>query len=112
VVINAQDGTVIMGANIRISPCAVATGSLSVSVQNNPQISQPNMFGRGVTVAAINTKVKIKSHKAHLVMLDKSASLEGVVRTLNTVGATPAQLMSILEAMKADGALHARIKVI
>ena len=112
VVINAQDGTVIMGANIRISPCAVATGSLSVSVQNNPQVSQPNMFGRGVTVAVTNTKVKIKSHKAHLVLLDKSASLEGVVRTLNTVGATPAQLVSILEAMKADGALHARLKVI
>lgn len=112
VVINAQDGTVIMGTDIRISPCAVATGSLSVSVQNNPLVSQPNMFGQGVTVATSNSKVKIASHKAHIVLLDKTASLEGVVRTLNTVGATPAQLISILEAMKADGALHARIKVI
>ena len=110
--INAQDGTVIMGANIRISPCAVATGSLSVSVRNNPQVSQPNMFGQGVTVATSNSKVKIASHKAHIVLLDKTSSLEGVVRTLNTVGATPAQLISILEAMKAEGALHARIKVI
>ncbi|OCX72164.1 hypothetical protein A6M23_10230 [Acidithiobacillus thiooxidans] len=112
VVINAQDGTVVMGADIQVSPCAVATGSLSVSVRNIPQVSQPNMFGRGVTVAVTNTKVKIKSHKAHLVMLDKTASLEDVVRTLNIVGATPAQLASILEAMKADGALHARLKVI
>ena len=112
VVINAQDGTVIMGGNIRVSPCAVAVGSLSISVQNNPQVSQPNMFGRGVTVVATNTKVKIQSHKAHLFLMSKKVSLEDVVRTLNTVGATPAQLASILEAMKSAGALHARIKVL
>ena len=112
VVINAQDGTVIMGGNIRVSPCAVAVGSLSVSVQNNPKVSQPNMFGQGVTVVATNSKVKIQSHKAHLFLMNKAVSLENVVRTLNTVGATPTQLASILEAMKTAGALHARIKVI
>ena len=112
VVINAQDGTVIMGGDIRVSPCAVAVGSLSVSVQNNPKVSQPNMFGQGVTVVATNSKVKIQSHKAHLFLMRKAVSLENVVRTLNTVGATPTQLTSILEAMKSAGALHARIKVI
>lgn len=112
IVINAQDGTVVMGSNIRITSCAVATGSLSVSIQTTPMVSQPNMFGRGVTVATSNTKVGIKTHKAHLFLLRKSASLEDVVRALNTVGATPAELASILQAMKSAGALHARIKVI
>lgn len=112
VVINAQDGTVIMGGNIQVSPCSISVGNLSVSVKNNPKVSQPNMFGNGVTVVATNSKVKVQSHKAHLFMMNRSASLENIVRTLNTVGATPSQLASILEAMKSAGALHARIKVI
>ncbi|AIA55776.1 flagellar basal body P-ring protein FlgI [Acidithiobacillus caldus] len=112
VVINAQDGTVVMSANVRVSPCAVATGSLSVSVENTPEVSQPNLFGRGVTVVVSKSKAKIKTHKAHLVLMSHTASLEDIVRTLNTIGATPQQLISILRAMKVDGALHARIKVI
>ncbi|MBU2766762.1 flagellar basal body P-ring protein FlgI [Acidithiobacillus ferrivorans] len=112
VVINAQDGTVVIGGNVRITPCAVATGSLSVTVKNQPLVSQPNPFGRGQTVVAVRSKVGIKTHTAHLVLMTHMATLEDVVRTLNTVGATPIQLASILEAMKAAGSLHARIKII
>ncbi|MCE5388637.1 MAG: flagellar basal body P-ring protein FlgI [Acidithiobacillus sp.] len=112
IVINAQDGTVVMGSNISIHNCAVAAGTISVQVKTTPEVSQPNMFGSGVTVATANTKVGIKTHKAHLFMMGKAASLEDVVRALNTVGATPQELVSILEAMKSAGALNARIKVI
>lgn len=112
VVINAQDGTVVMGQDVKISPCAVATGSLSVSVTTTPEVSQPNPFGRGQTVVTTQTKAGIKSHKAHLMLMTPMATLEDVVRTLNMVGATPAQLAAILQAMKAAGSLHAHIKVI
>jgi flagellar P-ring protein precursor FlgI len=112
VIINARTGSVVMNQLVRISECAVAHGSLQVVISSTPVISQPGPFSGGQTVVAEQTDVKISSDKGELILLPASASLSDVVKALNAVGATPIDLLSILQAMKAAGALKAELEII
>ncbi len=112
VVIDARSGTVVLGQNVTLGSCAVAHGNLSVTISQKYLISQPNPLGAGQTVVAPQANVNVKQPAAKLLMFEPGVSLEAVVRALNAVGATPTDLIAILQAMKAAGALHAQLEVI
>ncbi len=112
VVVDERTGTVVMGANVRISEVAVAHGNISVEVTSQPVISQPTPFSAGQTVATTQTRVKAKAQKAKIVIIPEGATLGELVRALNAVGATAQDLIAILQAIKAAGALQAELIII
>jgi flagellar P-ring protein precursor FlgI len=112
VVIDSRSGTVVLGQNVTLGSCAVAHGNLSVTIDTKYEVSQPNPFGAGQTVVVPQSQVQAKQEKAKLLMFNPGVTLEAVVRALNAVGATPSDLIAILQAMKSAGALHARLEVI
>lgn len=112
VVIDARSGTVVLGQNVTIGACAVAHGNLSVTIDTKYEVSQPNPLGAGQTAVVPQTTAKAKQEQAKLLMFNPGVTLEAVVRALNAVGATPNDLIAILQAMKAAGALHAQLEVI
>ncbi|MDX8382623.1 MAG: flagellar basal body P-ring protein FlgI [Ghiorsea sp.] len=112
VVIDERTGTIVMGQEVTIDMVAVAHGSIQVSVGENPQVSQPNAFAGGDTTTVDSTTVDVTEAKAKLVVLPKTATLSSLVAALNSVGASPSDMIAVLQAIKAAGALHADLKVI
>ena len=111
VVVDEKTGTIILGREVRITRVAVAHGNLQVVVQENLNVSQPNMFAGGSTVVTPSTDIAAREEQRRLNILE-GATLQELVDGLNSVGATPRDLISILRAMKAAGALHAQLEVI
>lgn len=110
VVINERTGTVVVGGNVRIGSAAVAHGNLSVTISTNYEVSQPNaLSGRGDTVVVPNTQVDVEEQPSRLVALEEGTTLEAVVRALNALGATPRDIIAIMQALKAAGALKAEL---
>ncbi len=112
VVLNARTGSVIVNDAVTLGPCAVAHGSLSVTISTTPVVSQPNPFGAGQTVQAEKSDIAIAQQGGALISMPAGAKLADVVKALNSLGATPMDLLAILQAMKTAGALHAEIEVI
>ncbi len=112
VIINARTGSVVMNQAVSLEPVAVAHGNLSVTVSSTPVVSQPNAFGTGQTVVTERTDIQISQDGGQMVLLPAGAKLADVVKALNTLGATPQDLLAILQAMKASGALRAELEII
>jgi len=112
VVIDAQSGTVVLGQDVRIGPAAVAYGSLAVTVNETPQVSQPAPFSNGTTQTVPRTQVKAAEKQLKIIELTNAPKVSDIVRNLNAIGATSSDLIAILQALKQSGSLHARIKVI
>jgi flagellar P-ring protein FlgI len=112
VIINPRTGSIVMNQLVSIEKCAIAHGNLSVTVSTDTDVTQPNPLAGGETVVAQQTDVQIKSEKGELMVLQSAATLNDVVKALNAVGATPQDLLAILQAMKAAGALKAELEVI
>lgn len=112
VVINERTGTVVLGGDVRIGPAAVAHGSLSVRIDTQYQVSQPEPFANGDTVVVPQTDVSVRETDAQLVELQSGATLADVVRALNALGATPRDIIAIMQALKAAGALRAEIVIL
>ncbi len=112
VIINARTGSVVMNQAVMLDSCAVAHGNLTVVINTDSQVSQPNALAEGKTVQTDKTSIDVKSDKGGLVMLPKGVTLSEVVKALNSIGATPQDLLAILQAMKAAGALRAELEVI
>jgi flagellar P-ring protein precursor FlgI len=112
VIINPRTGSIVMNQLVSVEKCAIAHGNLSVTITNDADVSQPNPLSAGQTVVTPKTDVQIKSDKGELMVLPSSATLNDVVKALNAVGATPQDLLAILQAMKASGALKAELEVI
>jgi flagellar P-ring protein precursor FlgI len=112
VIINARTGSVVMNQSVSLQQSAVAHGNLSVTITAQNSVSQPNALAQGTTTSVTNADISIKSDKGELVMLPSSAKLADVVKALNAIGATPQDLLSILQALKAAGALRAELEVI
>ncbi|MDQ6986512.1 MAG: flagellar basal body P-ring protein FlgI [Mariprofundaceae bacterium] len=112
VVIDEKTGTIVMGSEVRIDTVAVAHGNISVSVTENPQVSQPGAFAGGKTTTVDRTDLQVEEAEAKLVVLPKKVSLSDLVEALNAVGATPSDLIAVLQAIKAAGALHAELRVL
>ena len=112
VVIDEVAGIVVMGDEVRISTVAIAQGNLTISVQETPKVSQPSPFSQGVTTVTPQTKLKIDEEKGKkLIMLKSGASLATLVKGLNALGVSPRDMISILQTIKAAGALQADIEV-
>jgi flagellar P-ring protein precursor FlgI len=112
VILNARTGSIVMNREVLLDTVAVAHGSLSVVISSEPLVSQPNSFSQGRTVATEQAQIEIKEKKGELVMLRAGATLGEVVKALNAVGATPQDLLAILQAIKAAGALKANLEII
>jgi flagellar P-ring protein precursor FlgI len=112
VVLNARTGSVVMNEAVTLGACAVAHGSLSVTISTTPMVSQPNALARGDTVVTEKSDIAITQHGGSLVQMPAGAQLADVVKALNALGATPQDLLAILQAMKSAGALNAELEVI
>jgi len=112
VVIDERTGTVVIGENVRISKVAIAHGNISIQVKEYPEVYQPYPFSPGETVVVPRTEIEAKEKKAKVVILEEGATLGELVRALNAVGATATELISILQAIKAAGALQAELIII
>ena len=112
VIINSRTGTVVIGDKVHILPAAVSHGSLVVTVTETTQVSQPGAFSSGTTAVTGKSDVDVKQGGDHMFLIDSGVTLQDVVDAVNRVGATPADLVSILQALKGAGALHAELIVI
>jgi flagellar P-ring protein precursor FlgI len=113
VVINARTGSIVLNQAVSLGPCAIAHGNLSVSISTTPVISQPNALSTGgQTVVVEKSNIQIRQEPGILIQLPAAPLLADVVRALNALGATPQDLLAILQAIKAAGALNAELEVI
>ena len=112
VIINSRTGTIVIGQNVRVQPAAVTHGSLTVTISEDPQVSQPNPLSDGQTVVVPNSKVKAEQEAKPMFKFGPGTTLDEIVRAVNQVGAAPSDLMAILEALKQAGALQADLIVI
>ncbi|MDZ4761624.1 MAG: flagellar basal body P-ring protein FlgI [Alphaproteobacteria bacterium] len=111
IVINETTGVIVMGDNVRVSTVAIAQGNLTISVQETPAVSQPNAFGSGDTVVVPQTDVTVAEDMADLAVLPGGVPLRDLVNGLNALGVSPRDMISILQALKASGALQAEIEL-
>ena len=112
VVINARTGSVVLNQSVTLGPCAIAHGNLSITISSTPVISQPNPLSQGQTVVAQKSNISINQEPGNVIQMPASPQLADVVKALNTLGATPGDLLAILQAIKAAGALNAELEVI
>ena len=113
VVINSRTGSIVLNQAVSLGPCAIAHGNLSVTISSTPVISQPNALSTGgQTVVVEKSNIQIRQEPGILIQLPAAPLLADVVRALNALGATPQDLLAILQAIKAAGALNAELEVI
>ncbi|HUW26429.1 MAG TPA: flagellar basal body P-ring protein FlgI [Gallionella sp.] len=112
VIINARTGSIVMNQAVTLDACAVAHGNLTVVINTDSSASQPNALAQGQTVPIDKTTIDVAVDQGGLVQLQKGVSLSEVVKALNSIGATPQDLLAILQAMKSSGALRAELEII
>jgi len=112
VIVNSRTGTVVISSNVRVSPAAVAHGSLVVKITETALVSQPNALAQGRTVVVGQSDISVDQGSARMFVFEPGASLNSIVEAVNQVGAAPGDLVAILEALREAGALHAQLIVI
>lgn len=112
IVVNSRSGTIVIGEHVQVRPAAVTHGNLVVTITENNSVSQPNALADGTTEQVVNSSVSIEEEERRMFLFEAGPSLKDVVRAVNLVGATPGDLMAILEALKVVGALHGELVVI
>jgi flagellar P-ring protein precursor FlgI len=112
VIVNERTGTIVMGKQVHVAPVAIMHGNLSVEVQTNFLVSQPQSFSQGTTQVVPQEQVNAKEEKARNLVLKDGATVEDLVRGLNAIGSTPRDIIAILQSLKAAGALEAEVEVI
>jgi flagellar P-ring protein precursor FlgI len=112
VIVNSRTGTVVIGSRVRVLPAAVAHGSLSVTITERFDTSQPGAFAEGETVVTPRSSIDVSQEAARMFVFDAGVNLDEIVRAVNQVGAAPGDIVAILEALKEAGALRAQLIVI
>ena len=112
VVINARTGTIIIGKNVKIGPAAITHGGLTVTINEQKAVSQPNPFSNGETQVVDQSELYVNEEQNRMFLFQPGVSLSSIVDSLNQVGAAPGDILAILEALKESGALQAEIEVI
>ena len=112
VIVNSRTGTVVIGSAVRVTPAAVAHGSLSVTITERSDVSQPGPLSNGQTVVTPRSEIKVDQPEARMFVFNAGVNLDEIVRAVNQVGAAPGDLVAILEALKEAGALRAELIVI
>jgi len=112
VIVNSRTGTVVISSHVRVMPAAVAHGSLSVTITERQDVSQPNAFSNGETVVTPRSSFDVQQGESRMFVFKAGVNLDEIVRAVNQVGAAPGDLVAILEALKEAGALRAELIVI
>jgi flagellar P-ring protein precursor FlgI len=112
IVIDENSGIIVMGKDVRVSSVAVAQSNLTVSIAENPEVVQPAPFSQGVTAVEPNTDLNVTQTDTALQVINESVTLQELVDGLNALGISPRDLIAILQAIKATGALQAEIEVL
>jgi flagellar P-ring protein precursor FlgI len=112
IILNARTGSVVMNKAVTLETCAVSHGNMSVVIDTSPVISQPGAFSSGQTISTAHSQISITKEPGKVLQLNNGASLSEVIKALNAIGATPQDLLAILQAMKAAGSLHADLEII
>jgi len=112
VIVNSRTGTIVIGESVRVSPAAVTHGSLTVTIAENIQVSQPNALADGETVVTPQSEVSVSQESNRMFLFDPGSTLSEIVQAINAVGAAPGDLAAILEALKQSGSLKADLIVI
>lgn len=112
VIINSRTGTIVIGQHVRVSPVAITHGDLTVTVQNDILIDQPNALAAGETVVVPQADLNVEEEQSPMFLFGPTVTLNDIVQAVNEVGAAPGDLMAILEALKSAGALQAELIVI
>ncbi|MDX1489660.1 MAG: flagellar basal body P-ring protein FlgI [Pseudohongiellaceae bacterium] len=112
VIVNSRTGTIVIGEYVRVSPAAVTHGSLTVTIAENFQVSQPNALADGDTAVTPQSQVNVAQDSSRMFLFDTGSTLSEIVQAINAVGAAPGDLAAILEALKQSGSLKADLIVI
>ncbi|MGA7800098.1 MAG: flagellar basal body P-ring protein FlgI [Gammaproteobacteria bacterium] len=112
VIVNARTGTVVIGNHVTVTAAAVSHGSMTVTISEQPTVSQPGPFSGGTTAVVPSSNVQVQENKDHMFMFKPGVTLNQIVQAMNEVGAGPSDVVAILEALRAAGALNAQLIVI
>jgi flagellar P-ring protein precursor FlgI len=112
VIVNSRSGTLVINGNVRVQPTAVSHGSMTVTISENNQVSQPGALAGGNTVVTPNSGVNVEEGDNHMFVFNPGVTLDQIVKSVNKVGAGPSDLVAILEALKSAGALRAELIII
>ena len=112
IIVNSRTGTIVIGSNVTVGPAAVTHGSLTVTINEDVQVSQPNPLANGDTVVAADTEIEVEEDTNRMFEVNKGTTLSDIVQAINNVGAAPGDLVAILEALKQAGALRAQLIII
>ena len=112
VVVNERTGTVVMGADVTLGPCSILHGSLAIEVVTRLEVSQPQPLGQGQTEVVPQTTVKAQDSAAQAIHLEEGATVDELIRGLQSIGATARDIVAILQAIKAAGALQADLEIL
>ncbi|MCW8995323.1 MAG: flagellar basal body P-ring protein FlgI [Psychromonas sp.] len=112
IIVNSRTGTIVIGQDVKLLPTAITHGGISVTISENKQVSQPNALSNGTTQVTNNSTVNISHEDSRMFKFDTGASLNDLVRAVNEVGLAPGDLMAILEALKASGALQGELIIL
>lgn len=112
IIIDERTGTIVMGKNVRISTIAVSHGSLTITIKEEALVVQPEPFSKGETKIVPRTRVTVEEGQDRLLVLPKGANIGEVITALNAIGVTPRDLIAILQAIKAAGAMHSELIII
>lgn len=112
VIVNSRTGTIVIGDQVRVMPSAVTHGSLTVTISEFLDVSQPNQFGQGDTVIVPDSEITVTQEDSRMFLLDPGTTLSEIVQAINAVGAAPGDLAAILEALKQAGSLKADLIII
>lgn len=112
IIVNSRTGTIVIGNNVTVGPAAVTHGSLTVTINEDVQVSQPNPLAEGETVVAPDTDIVVEEESNRMFEVERGTTLSDIVQAINNVGAAPGDLVAILEALKQAGALRAQLIII
>lgn len=112
VVMNERTGTIVFGGDIKLAPCAIAHGDLTITITTQNQVVQPNPLANGATAQQSNSQVRASQHGKQLTFIAGAATLGSVVRALNTLGVSPRDLIAIVQALRASGSLQADLEIL
>jgi flagellar P-ring protein precursor FlgI len=112
VVFSERTGTIVMGGEVSVNECAITQGGLSIKIQRSTDVSQPNPLSYGTTMVTKTEDADVDEAPSNSIVLPATTSVSDIVGALNAVGATPRDCISILQAMKAAGAIHAVLEII
>ncbi|HLP58817.1 MAG TPA: flagellar basal body P-ring protein FlgI [Candidatus Deferrimicrobium sp.] len=112
VIINERTGTIVFGENVRISKVAVAHGNITIAVKTEYEVYQPSPLSRGETVVVPDRQTTVTEEPAHFTVVEQTPTISEVVKALNSLGASPRDIIAILQAIKSAGALQAELEMI